>query len=331
MKKILFSLLFVAVIAIALFGFLSYQKFSQVKTYIGEGDAYYRQGEYQRAVASYQHANQIHHTSQADERILRTRDMANRKGQVQSDSADTRPEVDTTAVVGADTTTAPVEASAGLDPNPGKMTAPPSFDQGPNLEIIKPSAPFSPETLETYIKTYKKTRTYGSMEVMLNKPDDVTESIAAQILDSFYLQFGEELREKLEVWPQARVILYDSPAAYQGVNYEKSKAYMEIEEEKIRLIWTEKNSYYELYIDQLETHSLYSLYFVRQEVARIALPYYDKLKQDVQKAYPDDEQAAAASLKEQFGSYIKKLADQVGLRPDQIEQTIRQTRPDIEG
>lgn len=332
MKRIILIILAVLVVGAGFFGYMAYQRIDRVVDQIKLGDAYYEDGEYQEAIVQYQRANAIQPTSQADDRIERARRMLDRQGPP-PDQPDTSAGSDTTAVAGGDTTEViEVEPSGGRDAgeNDGSAQAPPpEVRDGPAVQVNIPERT-DETTLQALIRTHKFLRGTGTMAVMLENPDGVTEPIAAQIFDNLFGEYRDRLNDIRGNWPESRIILHTSLDDYQtnSSNYAESKAYLDVQSERLKFVWTASNTYFYLYLDQLERYSLFSMYHTRQAIIDTAPAYYDQLKQQAEQQFADEAEATTW-LTESFRNYVKQISDQLELRQEQVEQAIWQARPDI--
>lgn len=303
MKRLILLLLLLIVIAIGAVGYLTYQRVSQLVNEIKQGDEYYEKGHYQMALAAYQRANAVHPTQPAAARIEKAQRMLER--QRAEMAAFTPP--DTTATSAAD-------SAAGTGETADTPPEAAAREPGPPITVKVPD-PLSEQTLPAYIKTNKITN-YGTLGVMLNNPDQVTQPIAAQICDYMYHQNKTKLERKIETWDEVKIVLFTNPDHYATSidDYEKSLAYVQVDREKLKFVWTPTNMFYMVYLDQLE-NSLYQMYFTRQAILDTVLPYYDSL----------DEPGRA-----HFHDYLVTVTQSLNLRLDQVkEQTLLQARPDM--
>ncbi len=304
MKKIIFLLLLIVIITAGYYGFQFFQPYFQATGLIKTGDSHFQAGEYQKAILAYKKANLIQPTTQADERIESAKRMLDRKAEVVEESP-------AESVVRSDTTTVS-DVDISEEDTTETIEVVPSFEPGPAVSLTIPD-PTGDEELKAFLKTQKFSTPYATMAVLLDKAENISEPIAAQIFDHLYSKHEQKLNQIRGGWPQSRIILHNTPTEYQKTaDFGNSRAYLDVEKEKLRLHWTANNTVYDLYLDQMDDHSLYSMYHARQSIIQTALNHYEKLTTDQAK-----------------DNYLDQVASQLKLRKDQVREAILQARPDL--
>ena len=307
MKKVMIVLL-VLILIVAAVGFYGYQKFNDFVTQIKTGDQYYEAGKYKKALTEYEKANDIFHTSKADERIKLTKDKIKLE-KAAADSVKVKSDSLAVAVL------------------PDSTTKPP-LATGPAVNVNLP-APLAEQDVLAFVKTKKFTH-YGNLEVLTQKTDQIDEGVAAQIINSLFTGNKVKLQDNIKTWGEVKISLYTTPEKYQKNNYELSTFYAQIDKEKIKFVNNSNHMFFQMYLDQMEQYTLFSLLHTRKAIQDVVMPFYDKLAIEANEKFAGDELKTKAYIKDSMTAYINELASALKLRYEQIaNEVLKQAKADI--